>query len=132
MIFLIANSPQCSQDLLTRWRNTTSRMFWSGRGSDLNSSKRSQSNTIIEEAVEPTVTRHQVKQAARRMSTKKSMDSSDNLPVVVEEKDVDQNDTKEGYDNAAFEHETEDRKEEDKVLKDLDKVIDNVPLSSIE
>ena len=87
---------------------------------------------IIEEAVEPTVTRHQVKQAARRMSTKKSMDSSDNLPVVVEEKDVDQNDTKQGYDNAAFDHETEDLKEEDKVLKDLDKVIDNVPLSSIE
>jgi sodium/hydrogen exchanger-like protein 3 len=71
-------------------------------------------------------------QAARRMSTKKSMDSSDNLPVVVEEKDFDQHDTKEGYDNAAFDHETEDLKEEDKVLKDLDKVIDNVPLSSIE
>ena len=52
--------------------------------------------------------------------------------MVVEEKDVEPNDAKEGYDNAAFDHETEDLKEEDKVLKDLDKVIDNVPPSSIE
>ena len=84
---------------------------------------------IIEQTVEPTVTRHQIKQAARKMSQKRR-DSLANLPVVDEKKD-EYEDGKEGpgYINAAFEHDTGYLKEEDKVLKDLDNVIDNVKLA---
>ena len=50
-----------------------------------------------------------------------SKDSFKNLPVVKET-------TNDGYDNPAFDHSTEDLKEEEKVLKNLDNVIDNVKL----
>ena len=64
---------------------------------------------------------HQVKQAVRRLSRSMSKDSFKNLPVVKET-------TNDGYDNPAFDHSTEDLKEEEKVLKNLDNVIDNVKL----
>ena len=81
-------------------------------------------NAIIEETEEPTVTRHQIKQAARRMSRRMSKDSFEHLPVVSEDKG-NENDGK-GSINPAFAHDNEDVREEDKVLKNLDKVIDNI------
>ena len=79
---------------------------------------------IIEQTVEPTVTRHQMKQAVRKMSRTMSKDSFKNLPVVSEDNNK-ENDEK-GYINAAFVHDNEHVREEDKILKDLDRVIDNV------
>ena len=81
-------------------------------------------NAIIDQTMEPTVTRHQMKQAARKMSRQMSNDEFKNLPVVSEDK-RNENDGK-GYTNPAFVHDNQDVREEDKVLKDLDKAIDNV------
>ena len=83
-------------------------------------------NAIIEQTVEPTITLHQMKQAARRMSRRMSNDSFPNLPIVSEDNGHEKDGK--GYVNPAFIHDNGDLREEDKVLKNLDMVIDNVKI----